>query len=1693
MAALILAVGVSAPAQSLLLKSGAIDPKSIPAAKVASIPKIQALASGERRVVLVQWSSPIDAAKLKALEGQGAQIIQPVPDQGYLVALPASVSVSGLAGVKSATAPSWASVMDPSWKLHPEVSKSIETNAAARLSAAASTKQVVRRYVIQAVKTGGEAAVQKALSSRGFSAKQTGQMSLVENWTVEADDDAVASLSYLNSVIWIEPYREPKLHGEREALAVSGNFKADYSDVVDAGSSVYQAWLNSVGLSGAGVVVHVMDDGLSQGNYSNIDGTAHPDIVGRIVGIDNATTDESGDSGGGHGHLNASIIMGRPIAAGGLLDKDGYKLGQGVAPNARVYATKIFNNFDAYDVGGRTFNSMVSTAYIAGARISSNSWGASVNGEYDSQAQLYDYMTRDASMYETGLQPMTFVFSASNDGPYPQSMGSPGTGKNMISVGAMENADQGLLDGSGMGPEESNDMRDVAIFSSRGPLADGRIGPTIAAVGVHVPGAASDSRNFNGSGVSGRDISSLERYEPVSNTKYYPANQHYYTWSSGTSHSCPTVAGEAALFYEWYLKTFGSAPSPALVKAALIAGAIDPVGGQVNRGGEMLGFAPNNEVGWGFTTLKGVVDGSRQILIRDQTKIFTENSQTFYQNVQVPDSTKPLRIVLTWTDVPGYPGASKSLVNDLDLSVTDGTTIWKGNVFTNGRSTEGGEADRVNNVECVFIPNPTPSVYTIMVKSASLNGDALPGVGGAIEQDFALIVTNGADQTPVGRASFDKAIYACSDPIQISVSDSDLKGAGTTTVDVSSQLTGDTETIVLNEVPTRTGIMRGTLSCNSEDPTAGDGVLSVRDGDTITAVYHDATKGSNGQPLVSTATARLDCSAPALSDVTIDEVTDESATISVTASEAAQIAIVYGTAGAETSLQVVHAVSSTSHTFTLTGLTAQTDYFFKVRMTDAAGNSATAGNINDTYFGFQTRGRETVLFEQIETGIANRWSHIATVGTDDWHPATSAAYVKSPTHSWFSADVNSVKDDRLFAPIVALPNGDVRMEFWHTYEFEHVGVSNGYDGGVLEITDDGGASWTDLGPYILEGGYNSTISSYFDNPLAGRHAWSGGQLGSLTRVLVDLSAYRGKTVQVRWRIGCDSSRAGNGWYIDDVSIYSYSDITTPLALLRFDQDGFSNSTPSVHFSIRDQQFSSTDEGQTPADFFVSVPGRLAPVAIDSSLLTLNPVTPEMDVWDGYLPFTTGSQPGHVLVAGAVDVLEGERVRLIYYDYNDGAGHDVYVSDDIRLDSTPPTVTSFTSSGVSDSSSVYHLTTSEPARIKVHYGTSPSYLTLLIEDNELATEHDINFENLAACKAYYFYVEVTDQAGNTTVLKNQGELFGFRTCSQTVTLDTLDPAPTLRWSHSAAMGTDDWTYVIKSSAWNANATGYVRSGVNAWSCADVPELKDDSLVLGPFTITSMMKLSFWHTYQLEKTFDGAVIEVSTDGGKNWIDLGPEIIEGRYTGIISGNFHSPISNRSAWTGGMLGTMTQVIVDLRKYSGSDRLIRFRLGCDTTQNQRGWMIDDVSLISYDTCGTQFPAEPQALSPLDNAKGVPFNQPALYWEKIKGATKYQVFFGTSADSLALLGETTNNYYVVPQVLKAGRRYYWAVRAFNSVGAGDVGSAVSFKTATVDPAAIGRHIIGKSSLMTSEKTAVDYNNDGMITIDELVTDVNNSR
>jgi hypothetical protein len=129
-----------------------------------------------------------------------------------------------------------------------------------------------------------------------------------------------------------------------------------------------------------------------------------------------------------------------------------------------------------------------------------------------------------------------------------------------------------------------------------------------------------------------------------------------------------------------------------------------------------------------------------------------------------------------------------------------------------------------------------------------------------------------------------------------------------------------------------------------------------------------------------------------------------------------------------------------------------------------------------------------------------------------------------------------LKDDRLIAPTQRISTTS-HLIFWHRFQFE-----GGYDGGVVEVSTDGGSTWVDAivgGGSFVTGAYNGTISPSFGSPIAGRAAWTTGDAtAAMSKVDINLGAFAGLDVRIRFRLACDPFAAGSqpgvGWWIDDV-------------------------------------------------------------------------------------------------------------------------------------------------------------------------------------------------------------------------------------------------------------------------------------------------------------------------------------------------------------------------------------------------------------------------------------------------------------------------------------------------------------------------------------------------------------------------------
>lgn len=171
--------------------------------------------------------------------------------------------------------------------------------------------------------------------------------------------------------------------------------------------------------------------------------------------------------------------------------------------------------------------------------------------------------------------------------------------------------------------------------------------------------------------------------------------------------------------------------------------------------------------------------------------------------------------------------------------------------------------------------------------------------------------------------------------------------------------------------------------------------------------------------------------------------------------------------------------------------------------------------------------------EGFESGLGN-WTETNSA-TGIW--GTTEGYAKSGIISEWGDDVGAITDIRLsMTNAVNLP-ADARFYFDHAFEFESDSTDS-YDGGVIEYSTNGGSNWTDAGS-LIDGGqaYNATIDNCCSNPLQNRQGFAKASYG-YTGTRLNLASLAGQNVQMRFRIGTDSTIGAFGWFVDNPTLYT---------------------------------------------------------------------------------------------------------------------------------------------------------------------------------------------------------------------------------------------------------------------------------------------------------------------------------------------------------------------------------------------------------------------------------------------------------------------------------------------------------------------------------------------------------------------------
>lgn len=185
----------------------------------------------------------------------------------------------------------------------------------------------------------------------------------------------------------------------------------------------------------------------------------------------------------------------------------------------------------------------------------------------------------------------------------------------------------------------------------------------------------------------------------------------------------------------------------------------------------------------------------------------------------------------------------------------------------------------------------------------------------------------------------------------------------------------------------------------------------------------------------------------------------------------------------------------------------------------------------------------STLLDNFENPANAQWASLPANSPAPW--LLTIDYATSGTLSFSSTGSSNVSDQSLTLSSAVVVPPDGRLHFRHAFDLE-----NGFDGGVLEYSTNGGTTWLDAGTLYSAGkSYGAAMGA--GSPIVGRQAFTGSSHGYVS-TRYDLGSLAGQSVRLRFRNTSDASIPSWAWLVDDVRIY------------RCVADSSANQPPSAH-------------------------------------------------------------------------------------------------------------------------------------------------------------------------------------------------------------------------------------------------------------------------------------------------------------------------------------------------------------------------------------------------------------------------------------------------------------------------------------------------------------------------------------------------
>lgn len=992
-----------------------------------------------------------------------------------------------------------------------------------------------------------------------------------------------------------------------------------------------------------------------------------------------------------HGTHTSGTLVGDNFANLSSESNIGHDTADGMAPMAKLYFQDAGDDISGCLSGlASDYRLIFKQSYDAGARVHSNSWGAEANGEYTT-----DSFSVDDFCYNN--DDFVICFAAGNSGYLSQTINTPATAKNCITVGSLTNGSIG-----------SNKVSD---FSSKGPTKDGRIKPELCAPGENILSASGTSSSED------RNCS--------------------FKAMSGTSMATPTLAGGAVLLRNYFTQGFYPSgeknpsdsfnPTSALIKSALVAGAMDVGEKDFPNFAEGFGRINLDRFCYFKTNEK---DNLRAIAydVRNYAGIKEGEEMVF----KIP-AKGYLKAVLSWIDPPASLLSSKTLVNNLDLKVISPSgQVYYGNNFQNGNSVSGGSADSTNNTEMFFLENCEEGIWKIAIAGSDIKGTL--DYPYSDRQGFALAIVKEYGDSPQNA------------PQITALSDSGSEG-----VRIEWNLTEGADSYSIYRIDENgDNINKQTFIGQTSENFFYD--TKVQGGYSYSYFVRALKNGFEGESsqresIIYSGNCSLLPSFSGVKEWQNDYSTDSCDIILSWDNAVSKCPL-----GNEMSYNIYResfpnfspsqgnriAKGVIGLSYEDAQVPANSTFYYIVRSEDSTtmnSGPANGGNedrnlkwINATPFGndeeignLSDDGGDTFALLAMEEPFI-----ISTLTNHT--PNGRYCYSLSKNGEPYPNSVCA----SLYSPKIKVASSDSEFSYYTKYNLEY-----GWDGVAVEISEDGGENFV---PSIPNENYPSSFFLTGDPPINSCHfpstqgCFSGPQLNdSLTewqKFSHNLGSYKGKEIIVRWRFSSDPASQYDGFFLDDITFKNV-----------YIKRQCASKTPTIIFDK--SQYNCEDTAEITAKYYDKKGAKTLSALVYSDseeipeniLLYENPLN--SGIFSSQVLLTSETVNGD----GKIGVKDKDKITATISSDSQS------FSAESSIDCLPPQLTLLAIAFSNGLEAEISFETSEMTTAVLRYGETEETPNSIV-DESLSLSHRIKISSLSPCTQYYYSISLKDYANNS---------------------------------------------------------------------------------------------------------------------------------------------------------------------------------------------------------------------------------------------------------------------------------------------------------------------------------------------------------